>query len=170
MEISCLSFASELVLVGYRPEDGRVPALPLAAGRHVVVPAMGEAAWPTCPNGHQRRRCPATCRRWLWRHPPAGTGPGGTCHVSPGQGCRHPQEVLFAFHSHRSDASKIPATELARELNEFRDQFSFFFTNVEVRLDTIDISRCPYPYPFHFCYTIVSSQGKLTPFYLTLVP
>jgi hypothetical protein len=36
------------------------------------------------------RRWQQMCRRWLWRHPHVGVGPGGTCHVSPGQTCRHP--------------------------------------------------------------------------------
>jgi hypothetical protein len=32
------------------------------------------------------------CQRWQAL---AGTGPGGTCHVSPGQGCRHSLLVFF---------------------------------------------------------------------------
>jgi hypothetical protein len=36
-----------------------------------------------------------TCWRWQRRHALAGTGPGGTCHVSPGQGCRHSEVVFF---------------------------------------------------------------------------
>jgi hypothetical protein len=50
-------------------EDGRVPALPLAAGGHVIGPAPGR-----------------TCRQRQRQQGPAGNGPGGTCHVSPGLG------------------------------------------------------------------------------------
>jgi hypothetical protein len=98
--------------------DGRskrwvLPPLPNPAGmRHVTLPATAKAACPTAVT------CQPTCRTWGWRHPHAGVGPGGTCHVSPGQTCRHPQGVLFdkkfrrwsflAFHSHKwSYVSKI---------------------------------------------------------------
>jgi hypothetical protein len=37
----------------------------------------------------------ATCRVWQRRQGGAGIGPGGTCHVSPGQGCGHSQVVFF---------------------------------------------------------------------------
>jgi hypothetical protein len=49
---------------------------------HVTLPAMRMAAGPTRPNR-------PTCRQWQRRQGPAGNGNGGTCHVSPGRGCRH---------------------------------------------------------------------------------
>jgi hypothetical protein len=45
--------------------------------------------------------CQATCWRWLWRHPHAGVGPGGTCHVSPGQMFRNREVVFFDKYFHR---------------------------------------------------------------------
>jgi hypothetical protein len=64
----------------------------------------------------------ATCRVWHWRQGGAGFDIGGTCHVSPRQGCRHSQVVLFdknfqrwsflAFQWRRwSYVSKIPSFE-----------------------------------------------------------
>jgi hypothetical protein len=58
------------------------------------------------------------CRRCQRQQALAGTGPGGTCHVSPGQGCRHRQVIFFVklfqkwsfltIHWRRwSDSSKI---------------------------------------------------------------
>jgi hypothetical protein len=58
----------------------------------VILPPPGKAAGggrAHRPNGSR------TCRKWEWRHPPAGTGPGGTCHVSAGQGCRHSRGFFF---------------------------------------------------------------------------
>jgi hypothetical protein len=58
------------------------------------VPAITVAArWHGCGT--------ATCRRGHWRQAPAGTGPGGTCHVSPGQGCRHSEGVFFGKYFQR---------------------------------------------------------------------
>jgi hypothetical protein len=37
----------------------------------------------------------AACRVWHWRHALAVIGPGGTCHVPPGQTCRHQEVVSF---------------------------------------------------------------------------
>jgi hypothetical protein len=50
------------------------------------LPPMVVAAW--CCHLTSDYRMPG-CRQWQRRQGPAGTGPGGTCHVSPSQGCRH---------------------------------------------------------------------------------
>jgi hypothetical protein len=67
------------------------------------MPPPVEAAWPAWPATSACRRSPrrhgppgqtasngdvltATCRKRQRRQVPAGTGPGGTCHVSLGQG------------------------------------------------------------------------------------
>jgi hypothetical protein len=71
---------------------GRVPAMGEAAWCHVTMPATVMAAGPAGADGGNGA---ATCRKWHWRHPPAGAGPGGTCHVSPGQACRHRELVFF---------------------------------------------------------------------------
>jgi hypothetical protein len=79
------------------------------------LPAWPVAAGPTPDNVRPRQ---VSCRLSLWRHHLAGFGPGGTCHVSPGQGCRHRQVVFFSklfqrwsfltIHWRRwSDSSKI---------------------------------------------------------------
>jgi hypothetical protein len=47
------------------------------------LPPMVMAAW--CCHLTSIYRIPG-CRRWQRRQGPAATGPGGTCHVSPGQG------------------------------------------------------------------------------------
>jgi hypothetical protein len=84
--------------------------------RHLTLPAMREAAGR---RQGPRRPGAGTCRRRRWRHPPAGSGSGGTSHVSPAQGCRHSARVLFGKYFHRwsfltihwgrwSDSSKIP--------------------------------------------------------------
>jgi hypothetical protein len=59
---------------------------------HLSLPAWPAAAGPTPANGRHR---PVSCRLRVWRHPRAGSGPGGTSHVSPAQGCRHRQVVFF---------------------------------------------------------------------------
>jgi hypothetical protein len=82
--------------------DGRQPkwVMPLMA-----MPAGQQATW-TCQRWLWRHgslqltaidgiTCQETCRIWGWRHPLAIVGPGGTCHVSPGQTCRHSEVVSF---------------------------------------------------------------------------
>jgi hypothetical protein len=66
-------------------EGGRVPAMGVAACCHLTLPALGVAA---CSG-------PATCRLRRWRQVPAGSGAGGTSHVSPAQACRHSELVFF---------------------------------------------------------------------------
>jgi hypothetical protein len=65
---------------------GSVPAMALAAGRHVDMPETAEAAGPTCPNGDERchllGHMPAltmaapSCRRRPTRHVPHIAWPG----------------------------------------------------------------------------------------------
>jgi hypothetical protein len=113
---------------------GDAAILPGGMARHSHSPALAEAT-STCRNPPRRQGppalmvtdgiiCQATCRCWLWRQVGAVVGPGSTCHVSPGQTCRHPGVVSFdkkfqrwsflLFHWCRwSNASKIhlgPAT------------------------------------------------------------
>jgi hypothetical protein len=69
------------------------------------------ATW-TCRHPHWRQApqrlvastsdvATATCRNWERRQALAGIGPGGTCHVSPGQGCRHSEGVFFGKYFQR---------------------------------------------------------------------
>jgi hypothetical protein len=67
---------------------GRMPVLTLAA-------CATQACWiwrqgPPALTGGDDVTWQVTCRFWLKRHVIAVVGPGGTCHVSPGQTCRHP--------------------------------------------------------------------------------
>jgi hypothetical protein len=90
-----------------------LPPLPKAAWHPAATAKGGMAHYRHCLSGMchsscathpaatakggmaHHRHCLSTCRTWGWRHPHAGVGPDGTCHVSPGQTCRHPQGVLF---------------------------------------------------------------------------
>jgi hypothetical protein len=69
-----------------------MPPLSLPACGQLSMPALLQAAGPAGANDDVR---PATCQKWRWRQGGAGAGPGGTCHVSPGQGCRHSEVVFF---------------------------------------------------------------------------
>jgi hypothetical protein len=56
------------------------------------VPVTGVAA---CLPRHHLANATATCQVWQRRQGGAGIGPGGTCHVSPGQGVPPLRRGLF---------------------------------------------------------------------------
>jgi hypothetical protein len=103
---------------------GAVPGCRHHRCRHVATWTCRPPHWRQGPLGVTALAgdvSTATCRHWPRRQGLAGTGPGGTCHVSPGQGCRHSQVVFFdkffqrwsflPFHWCRwSDMSKIPVS------------------------------------------------------------
>jgi hypothetical protein len=123
-----LSFCIEVSAAGFcgcrRCRCMQAAGCRLCRWRHVPAHLAGSAGGGMAHLGQTAvwgRRWPATCRRWVWRHPPAGTGPGGTCHVSPAQGCRHSEGVFFGKNFQRwsfltlrwrswSYMSKIPTT------------------------------------------------------------